>query len=77
MGLLQNSVHTDRRTYQKVNYFWDKKYILRYRKNKYSYEILVKDKNVIKKKYKNSIVDNITLDELMLLVIKGVEKWKV
>ena len=52
----------------------DKKDILRYRKNKYSYEILVKDKNVIKKKYKNSIVDNITLDELMLLVIKGVEK---
>lgn len=52
----------------------DKKEVLRYRKNKYSYEVLIKEKNAVRKKYKNSIVDNITLDNLMLLVIKGVQK---
>lgn len=52
----------------------DKKEVLRYRKNKYSYEVLIKEKNEVRKKYKNSIVDNITLDNLMLLVIKGVQK---
>lgn len=55
----------------------DKKEVLRYRKNKYSYEVLIKEKNEVRKKYKNSIVDNITLDNLMLLVIKGVQKWLV
>lgn len=45
--------------------------IISYRKNKYNYEILVSDRNKMFKKYKNCIVDKITLDELMVLVIKG------
>lgn len=42
-----------------------------YKKNKYDCEILVNDINKIKKKYKDFIVDKITLEELMVLMIKG------
>ena len=45
--------------------------IISYRKIKYNYEILVSDKNKIKKKYPDCIIDKITLDELMVLIIKG------
>ena len=47
--------------------------IIDYKKNKYNYEILVDNINKIKKKYKNFIVDKITLEELMVLMIKGVK----
>ena len=47
--------------------------IIVYKKNKYNYEILVDNINKIKKKYKNFIVDKITLEELMVLMIKGVK----
>lgn len=49
----------------------DKKDILAFRKNKYYYDILVQDKNKIKKKYKEFVVDKLTLEELMVLMIKG------
>lgn len=49
----------------------EKEDIIRYRKNKYDYEILIKDRDKIKKKYKNFIVDKISIDELMILMIKG------
>lgn len=45
--------------------------IISYRKNKYNYEILVSDKNKMKKKYKDYIIDKITLDELMIQIVKG------
>lgn len=45
--------------------------IISYKKNKYNYEVLIKDKNKMKKKYKDSVIDKITLEELMILVIKG------
>lgn len=45
--------------------------IIRYKKNKYNYEILVSDRNKISKKYKDCVVDKITLEDLMVLVIKG------
>ena len=45
--------------------------IISYKKNKYNYEILVSDKNKMKRKYKDYIVDKITLDELMILIVKG------
>ena len=51
----------------------DKKDIISYKKNKYDYEILVDNKDRCKKKYKEYIVDKITLEELMLLIIKGVK----
>lgn len=49
----------------------DKDNIIRYKKNKYNYEILVSDRNKISKKYKDCVVDKITLEDLMILVIKG------
>lgn len=56
-------------TFDKIS----KEDIISYKKNKYNYEILVSDRNKMLKKYKNSIIDKITLDELMVLVIKGVK----
>lgn len=49
----------------------DKEDIIRFKKNKYNYEILIKDKRKLKKKYNEFIIDNITLDDLMYLVVKG------
>ena len=40
-------------------------------KNRYDCEILVKDKKACKEKYSGLVIDNISLDELMLLMIKG------
>lgn len=58
-----------------VDYFKniDKEDIISYRKNKYDYNILVKDKEKISKKYKNCIIDKVTLEDLMVLMIKGEE----
>ncbi len=46
---------------------------IKYKKNKYGYEILVPDKKDFKTKYDISIIDKITLDDLMVLMIKGEE----
>ena len=42
-----------------------------YKKNKYNYEVLVENKNKISKKYSNYIIDKITLEDLMVLMIRG------
>ena len=52
----------------------DKKDYLKYKNNKYNYEILIEDKKQFKKKYDVKIIDKITLDELMYLMIKGVKE---
>ena len=49
----------------------DKSDYMAYKKNKYNYEILVSDKEKVGKKYKNMVVDKITLEELMVIMIKG------
>lgn len=49
----------------------DKKDMISYKKTKYAYEILVKDREQAGKKYHGCIIDKITLEDLMLLVIKG------
>lgn len=51
----------------------DKEDIICFRKNKYDYEILVSDKFKTLKKYPDFIIDNITLEEMMILMIKGVK----
>lgn len=58
-----------------IDYFKniEKEDIISYRKNKYDYNILVKDKEKISKKYKNCIIDKVTLEDLMVLMIKGGE----
>ena len=49
----------------------DKEDIVSFKKNKYDYEILTDHRNKCQKKYTDFIVDNITLEDLMLLIIKG------
>lgn len=49
----------------------DKVDIVRYRKNRYDYEILVEDKNKCRNKYSNYIIDKPTIEDIMLLYIKG------
>ena len=44
---------------------------LKYKKNKYDYEVLVPDKKAFKRKYQPAVIDKITLDDLMVLMIKG------
>ena len=49
----------------------DHKDIIAYQKNKYDYTILINNQNKIKKKYKDCILDKITIEDLMILMIKG------
>lgn len=49
----------------------DKEDIISYTKNKYYCEILIKNKEKLKKKYKGKIIDKITLEDFMILIIKG------
>ncbi len=58
-----------------IDYFSniDKKDIVTYKKTKYAYEILVEDKEQVSKKYHNCVIDKITLEDLMVLIIKGEE----
>ena len=51
----------------------DKKEILSFKKNKYHYEVLVSNRNKIKKKYKDYVIDKATIEDVMLLMIKGGE----
>ena len=49
----------------------DKEDIISYKKNRYGYNILIENKDKLSKKYKKYILDKISLDELMFLIIKG------
>ena len=49
----------------------DKKDFIQYKKSKYEYEILVENRKVFNKKYEIDTIDKITLEELMVLMIKG------
>lgn len=49
----------------------DKEDILKYQKNTYDIKVLINNKNKIKKKYNIKTIDNATLDDTMLLNIKG------
>lgn len=45
--------------------------IVSYKKNKYNYDILVSNCFKMSKKYKDFVIDKITLEDLMVLIIKG------
>lgn len=49
----------------------EKEDIISYKKSRYNYDILIKDAKKISKKYKNFIIDKVTLEDLMVLMIKG------
>lgn len=45
---------------------------IKYKKTKYEYELLVEDKRKFSKKYNIDTIDKMTLEDLMVLVVKGV-----
>ncbi len=49
----------------------DKADILCYRKEEYQVSVLVADKEAARRKYKELVIDNATIDEIMLLYVKG------
>ncbi len=49
----------------------EKKDIIRYRKMDYGYEVLIKNKKELEKKYPNIIMDNIKIEDIMLMYVKG------
>ncbi|KNZ40481.1 ABC transporter ATP-binding protein [Acetobacterium bakii] len=51
----------------------DKDEYIRYRNNAFGYEVLVKDKGKMQKKYPEVIVDGVSIEEIMLFYIKGVK----
>lgn len=48
--------------------------ILRYKKNKYNYDVLIEDKTSFRKKYKDVVIDVPSIDEIMFLYSKGMQK---
>ena len=49
----------------------DKKDFIKYKKNRYEYEVLIENKREFKRKYDIKIVDRPTIEEIMLIYIKG------
>ncbi len=49
----------------------DKSEILAYRKEDYQWNVLVADKEKTRKKYKAAVVDDATIDDILLLYVKG------
>jgi len=45
--------------------------IIRYKKNRYDVQVLVSDRNKMIQKYKDCVIDKITLEAFMVLMIKG------
>lgn len=41
--------------------------VIRYRKNRYNYEVLVSDRHVIRRTYRDAVIEKITIEDLMLL----------
>lgn len=48
--------------------------IVAYRKRAYQIDVLVSDEKEIKRKYKGIVTDHATIDEIMLLLVKGGRK---
>ena len=49
----------------------DKNDYIKYKKNRYEYEVLVEDKNNFKKKYENMVIDKSSIDDIMVIYTKG------
>lgn len=49
----------------------DKQDILAYRKRDYQIDVLVRDRAKIERKYRDLVLDTVSIDEIMLLLIKG------
>lgn len=60
-------VHCGEKLFQQIRH----EHILAWRKQDYEYQILVTDREAFEKKYKGCIIDPATLDDIMLLYIRG------
>lgn len=49
----------------------DKKDFVKYKKNRYEYDVLVENKYEFKRKYDVEVIDKPTIEEIMLIYIKG------
>ncbi len=49
----------------------DKKDYIKYKKNRYEYDVLIENKYEFKKKYDISVIDKTSLEDIMLIYIKG------
>ena len=47
--------------------------VLAWRKKDYSYDVLVPDREAILRKYPEAVIDQVTMDEILLLYVKGVQ----
>ena len=45
--------------------------IVTYRKHDYQIDVLVANRHMIEKKYKDAIIDHVSIEEIMLLLVKG------
>lgn len=52
----------------------DQEDILVYRKEDYQWNVLVADKEKAKRRYKNAIIDDAAIDDILLLYVKGEQK---
>ncbi len=48
--------------------------VLAYRKDDYQWNVLIADKEKAKRKYKTAVVDDATIDDILLLYVKGEQK---
>ncbi len=55
----------------------DKADIVAYRKQDFEWQVLVADRNIAQRKYPNAVIDPATLDDIMLLFVKGESKRTV
>ena len=49
----------------------DKKDYIKYKKNRYEYDVLIENKYEFKKNYDISVIDKPSLEDIMLIYIKG------
>lgn len=49
----------------------DKNDYIKFKKNKYEYDVLVENKVEFKKKYKINIIDKPKIEDIMIIYIKG------
>ena len=49
----------------------DKEKVIRYRKNHFGFEVLIKDKPAIRQHYPEAVVDGISIEEIMLFYVRG------
>ena len=49
----------------------DKEGVLAYRKQDYQIDVLISDKKAAERKYRGIVIDNVTIEEIMLLLVRG------